>query len=128
MVKKTSRRNGFTLIELLVVLAILALLVTLAAPRYFGGVDRAKEATLRSDLRVVREAIDQYYGDRSRYPERLEDLVEEGYIRQIPQDPLTESTQSWIVVPPKGEEAGSVYDIHSGAAGAGKDGIPYAEW
>jgi general secretion pathway protein G len=128
MVTRHPARNGFTLIELLVVLAILALLVTMVAPRYFGGVDKARESTLRSDLRVMREAIDQYYGDHAAYPKDLEELVERGYVRQIPQDPVTESAQTWVTVLPKGGEQGGVYDIHSGAPGVGADGIPYAEW
>jgi type II secretion system protein G len=121
-------RRGFTLIELLVVLAILALLLTIAAPRYLGGVDKAKEATLRSDLRIMREAIDQYYGDHERYPGNLEELVQKGYLRRVPADPITNSAETWLIRPPQGEVAGELSDIRSGAEGAGKNGVPYAEW
>ena len=119
---------GFTLIELLVVLAILMLLLTVAAPRYFTGVDRAKEAVLRQNLTVMREAVDKFYGDQSRYPYTLEELAERKYIRSIPVDPLTVSAKTWIIVPPSYGAPGSVYDLHSGAAGAAQDGSNYGDW
>jgi general secretion pathway protein G len=121
---------GFTLIELLVVFAILALLVSLAVPRYFAHIERAKEATLKQDLSIMRDAIDKFYGDKGRYPDTLEELVKEKYIRNVPVDPITESTTTWSVVPPP-EDAnakGQVYDVKSGAEGKGGDGNPYAEW
>ena len=126
MPERSSR--GFTLIELLVVLTILALLLTIAAPRYFHGVDKAKEATLRSDLRNMREAIDQYYGDHARYPDSLDELVQRGYLRKVPADPITGSMETWLILPPPEEVEGQVSDIRSGAEGTGEDGIPYAEW
>jgi general secretion pathway protein G len=122
------RSGGFTLIELLVVLAILMLLLTVAAPRYLGGVDRAKEAVLRQNLAVMREAVDKFYGDQARYPFTLEELAERKYIRIIPVDPLTESAKTWIIVPPSGDIQGGVYDLHSGAPGTALDGSNYAEW
>ena len=126
----SSLRAGFTLIELLVVLAILALLVSLAAPRYFAHIERAKEATLRQDLNGMRDAIDKFYGDKGRYPDSLEELVTAKYIRNIPVDPITESASSWRVVPPPAEAnaKGEVYDVKSGAEGAGADGAPYGDW
>lgn len=128
MVNHQRSSHGFTLIELLVVLAILALLLTIAAPRYFSGVDKAKEATLRSDLRTMREAIDQYYGDHARYPDSLDELVQRGYLRRVPADPITNSAETWLIVPPQGEVEGVLSDIHSGAEGTGEDGTPYTEW
>jgi general secretion pathway protein G len=128
MVIFNRRFRGFTLIELLVVLAILALLLTIAAPRYLNGVDKAKEAALLSDLRNMREAIDQYYGDYERYPNNLDELVQKDYLRRIPADPLTNSTDTWLIVPPRGEVAGEIFDIRSGAEGVGENGVPYAEW
>jgi general secretion pathway protein G len=121
---------GFTLVELLVVLAIVALLLSIAAPRYFAHVERAKEAALRQDLSVVRDAIDKFYGDKGRYPEALEELVRERYLRAIPVDPFTESDATWVVLPPplSVQAAGSVYDLKSGAAGVGSDGRAYADW
>jgi general secretion pathway protein G len=119
---------GFTLIELLVVLAILMLLLTVAAPRYFSGVDRAKEAALKQNLTVMREAVDKFYGDQARYPHTLEELAERKYIRSIPVDPVTESATTWVIVPPSDDTPGSVYDLHSGATGAAMDGSSYGEW
>jgi len=121
-------RKGFTLIELLVVLAIVALLLTLAVPRYFPSVDSAKEAVLRENLRNTRDVIDQFYSDRGRYPDSLEQLVEKRYLRSLPVDPITDSTDTWIVVPPEDASKGNVYGIRSGAPGADKHGRPYSEW
>lgn len=120
--------RGFTLIELLVVLAILVLLLTLAAPKYFSGVDRAREAALKQDLAVTREALDKFYGDQGRYPGSLEELVERRYLRKVPVDPITDSAVTWVIVPPPDDIAGSVYDLHSGAEGAAADGTAYADW
>lgn len=119
--------KGFTLIELMVVLSIVALLLTLAVPRYFHSVEKAREATLRQDLRVVREAIDRFYGDHDRYPDSLEELATRKYLRAIPPDPMTEEP-SWIIVPPDDSASGGVYDIRSGAPGAARDGSAYADW
>lgn len=122
------RRKGFTLIELLVVMAIIATLLTIALPRYFGSVEKSKEVTLRQSLNVMRDAIDKYYADNGRYPEKLEDLVEKRYIRAIPLDPITESTETWVLVPVPGAMAqGAVYDVKSGAKGNAADGKPFAE-
>lgn len=120
--------NGFTLVELLVVLAILALLLTLAVPRYFAGIERAKEATLRQDLNVLRESIDKFYADNGVYPKALEDLVERKYIRKLPIDPITDSTETWLITSPEPPLEGEVYDINSGALGSAKDGTKYADW
>jgi len=124
----STMRKGFTLIELLVVLAIVALLLTLAVPRYFPSVDSAKEAVLRENLRNTRDVIDQFYSDRGRYPDSLEQLVEKRYLRSLPVDPITDSTDTWIVVPPEDASKGNVYGIRSGAPGADKHGRPYSEW
>jgi len=120
--------RGFTLIEILVVLAIVALLLTLALPRYFQSIDSSKEAILRENLRIVRETIDKYYGDKGRYPESLEELVEKKYFRALPVDPLTDSDASWIVIPPSDGAEGAVFDIKSGAPGNDANNKPYREW
>jgi general secretion pathway protein G len=120
--------RGFTLVELLVVLAILALLLTLAVPRYFSGIERAKEATLRQDLNLIRESIDKFYADNGIYPKSLEDLVERKYIRKLPIDPITESADTWVITSPEPPLEGDVYDINSGAIGTAKDGSKYADW
>ncbi len=123
-----TRRQGFTLIELLVVLAVVALLLTIAVPRYFQSVERSKEAVLKQDLAAMRDAIDKYYGDSGRYPDVLEDLVSKKYLRNIPVDPITDSAATWLTVPPQDAAEGGVYDVKSGAAGNGKDGSPYSSW
>ena len=124
------RGGGFTLVELLVVIAIIGTLLALAAPRYFRSVDRSKETVLRQDLVVMRDAIQKYYADKGRYPEKLDDLVADKYLRRMPVDPITESMATWIVVPPPGDmpTTGRVYDVRSGAEGNATDGTPYAAW
>lgn len=126
---RTSRhKHGFTLIELLVVMAIVGLLLTLAVPRYFGGVDRAKETALRENLHQMRDAIDKHYADNARYPDVLEDLVARKYLRRIPVDPLTDSDKTWTVVPPADPQKGGVYDVKSGATGKARDGSAFNAW
>jgi general secretion pathway protein G len=117
--------GGFTLIELLVVLAIIATLVTLALPRYFHSVERGKETVLLSDLSTLRDALDHFNADLGHYPGTLEELVERGYIRKVPPDPMTDSPTTWILVThPDGVTPG-IYDVHSGAEGKTLDGIEY---
>jgi general secretion pathway protein G len=119
---------GFTLIEILVVLAILAVLLSIAAPRYFGGVDRSKETVLRQNLFQIRDSLDKYFADTGKYPDKLDDLVAKRYLRSAPVDPITGSTTTWVVVPPQDPEKGGVYDVKSGAEGKAKDGTAYGEW
>jgi general secretion pathway protein G len=125
---KLRHRLGFTLIELLVVMAIIATLLSLTMPRYFHSVDKSKEVALRSDLSVMRDAIDKYYGDHAKYPENLDDLVVKKYLRSIPPDPITESDQTWILIPPNGSAEGTVFNVRSGAKGMAKDGTNFSEW
>lgn len=121
-------RNGFTLIELLVVVAIMATLLSIAAPRYFGSVDRAKEATLKTNLRLLREAIDKYRADTGALPGTLNRLAEARYLRAVPVDPLTDRADTWITLPhPDGQTPG-VYDVRSAAPGSALDGTAYAAW
>jgi len=123
-----TRTRGFTLIELLVVMAIIATLMTIAMPRYFNSLDASREATLRQSLAVLREALDHYYGDTGRYPDSLEQLVEQRYLRHTPLDPISERRDSWQLLPPPQGVPGSVADIKSGASGRARDGSLYAEW
>ncbi|MDH4393275.1 MAG: prepilin-type N-terminal cleavage/methylation domain-containing protein [Aquabacterium sp.] len=125
-----KRRAGFTLIELIVVMAIVALLVSIAAPRYLQSIDRAREASLRSSLQVMRQAIDQFSADRGRYPDNLQELVDQRYLRQLPEDPLTGQRDSWVLLQPAPDSAlpGTVWDVRSGAAGRARDGGLYADW
>lgn len=124
----SQKKVGFTLIELLVVLSILALLLTIATPRYFDGIERAKEYTLKQNLIKLRDTIDQFYADRGVYPTSLEELVEKKYIRQTPVDPMTGSASTWLLVAPEPPLTGGIYDIHSGAEGQASDGTRYQEW
>jgi general secretion pathway protein G len=121
--------RGFTLIELLVVLSIIALLLTLAVPRYFHSIDTSKEAVLSENLHLVRETIDKFYGDKGRYPESLEELVSERYLRSLPR--MTRSPAAPIrgrsSAPETPDAKGNVYDIKSGAPGTTRDGKPFAE-
>ncbi|HEV8094598.1 MAG TPA: prepilin-type N-terminal cleavage/methylation domain-containing protein [Burkholderiales bacterium] len=121
-------RAGFTLIELLVALAIIALLLSLAVPRYFGSLSRAEEAVLKENLASMRDALDKHYADTGKYPASLEDLVTKKYLRNVPTDPVTQSQSTWIVVPPADPGQGAVYDVRSGAQGSGRDGKPYEQW
>lgn len=120
--------RGFTLIELMVVLAIIALLLSIVAPRYSGRVTRAEEAVLQEDLSQMRDALDRHYADAGRYPDSLDELVAKRYLRSIPRDPLTQSGSTWVVVPPPDPQKGGVFDVHSGAPGTGTNGKPYGEW
>lgn len=145
------RHAGFTLIELIVVLAIVALLASIAAPRYLGSLDQARENSLRSSLAVMRQAIDQFAADRGRYPGSLQELVDQRYLRQLPEDPLTGRRESWLALSPppddamavladggatlappgtgtNGAGAPGVWDVRSGAAGRARNGELYADW
>ena len=118
--------RGFTLIELIVALAIIALLLSVAAPNYLGGLARADEAALRENLYVMRDAIDKHFADTGRYPASLDELAAKRYLRAIPVDPIT-GKASWVAVPPQEGHAG-VYDVRTAAKGSGRDGVPYEKW
>lgn len=141
------RHRGFTLIELLVVLSIVALLLSIVAPRTIDHLERARETTLRASLKAMRSAIDQFEADRGVPPARLEDLVEQRYLRELPVDPITERRDSWVTVgvaearalravsagvaePPLRDGPGveGIADVFSGAEGQGRDGTPYRSW
>ncbi len=126
----TDRRRckGFTLIELLVVLAIIGMLLSIAAPRYMNGVDKSKEAVLRENLAVTRQALDTYFGDNGKYPDSLDDLAAKKYLRSVPVDPITESATTWTIIPPDSPDKGGVFDIKSGAQGKARDGSEYKDW
>lgn len=116
---------GFTLIEMLVVMAIVALLLSLATPRYFGAIDKSKEIVLQDNLRTVRLQLDKFLADKGRYPKSIDELVQAGYLRSIPFDPITESNQTWILMESKEPDRPGIRDIHSGAQGVSKDGVAY---
>jgi len=124
------RQRGFTLIELIVVMAIVALLASIAAPRYFNSLQKSRETALRTSLNVMRDAIDQYAADKGRYPDSLQQLTEARYLREIPEDPLLGRRDGWVELgpPPDAQLKGQLYDLRSGAAGRGSDGRLYADW
>ena len=121
--------RGFTLIELIVVMAIVALLTSLAAPRYLRSLDVARERALQSTLVTVRDAIDQFAADKGRYPDSLQELARARYLRELPQDPLTGRRDSWVALRPAPGSAlrGALADLRSGAAGRASDGRLYAD-
>lgn len=121
------RHRGFTLIEMLVVMVVIALLLTIATPRYLDSVDRARENVLRENLLLMRDALDKHFADRGRYPDALEQLVERRYLRAVPVDPLTESSETWLPVAPDRPDLGAVYDVRSGAEGSTQGGVAYGE-
>lgn len=123
-----AKKSGFTLIELLVVMAVIAMLLSLAVPRYFNSVEKSREAVLRQNLALTREALDKYYGDNGKYPDTLDMLVSKKYLRSAPVDPITGSSTTWIIVPPDVPEKGGVYDLKSGASGTARDGSEFKEW
>ena len=133
--------RGFTLLELIVVIAIIGILATIAMPAMKDAPRRANEAVLKTNLRSLRDVIDQHYGDKGRYPTSLESLVEKGYLRRVPVDPITKSTETWQLVyeeidpdnpPAESDESEDgqpgIVDVHSGSPLNSLDGTPYSEW
>jgi general secretion pathway protein G len=124
---------GFTLLELIVVMSIIAILATLAVPRFTAAIRSAREAVLREDLHVMRAAIDSYTMDKQKAPQSLDDLVQSGYLRSIPTDPMTHSRDTWVT-----DTSDAMYsldqtepgidDVHSGSQETGSDGQPYSSW
>lgn len=116
------------MIELLVVMAIIGLLISIVAPRYFHSVSKAEEAVLKENLLLVRDALDKYKADTGAYPDTLQDLVSRRYLRKLPYDPVAHSDKKWILVPPPQSGDGKVFDIKSGATGKSPDGTSYSSW
>jgi general secretion pathway protein G len=136
---RRRRDEGFTLLELIIVVAVIGILATIVMPKLLHTPDRAKEAVLRTDLRTFRDVIDQYYADKGKYPESLDALVEDQYLRAIPVDPMTKSADTWVTVleepkldaaPVESDEEAQpgIMDVHSGSEQTGSDGRPYSEW
>jgi general secretion pathway protein G len=122
------RVRGFSMIELMVALAILATILSIAVPRYYGNIDTTKESVLREDLYILRDAIDKHFADNSKYPDTLDDLVTKKYLRSVPVDPFTQSSHSWVVVAPADATLGAVFDVHSAAPNKARDGTWYKDW
>ena len=133
MRKNRNKGAGFTLVELMIVMAIIGVLLTVAIPSYVGAVRQAREAVLREDLHVMRAAIDSYTADKQKAPQSLDDLVNEGYIRSIPADPMTRSKDTWQTSTSDAlhsldQTDPGIDDVHSGSEEQGSDGQPYSEW
>lgn len=129
----SSRSSGFTLIELMVVMLIIGVLVAIAVPNYISSIKAAKEAVLKEDLHVLRQAIDSYTMDKEKAPQSLDDLVQAGYLKKIPEDPMTHRTDTWV--PEQSDALHSldqtdpgIDDVHSGAQETGSNGQPYSTW
>ena len=125
---RRGSKGGFTLIELLIVMAIIGTLLSIAVPRYFRTLERARETVLKQDLSILREAIDKHYADLNEYPDTLLVLVEKRYVRSVPIDPFTKLADTWTLIPSDDPDRAGIRDIHSGAAEAAADGTPVASW
>jgi general secretion pathway protein G len=132
---RTNRKNdaGFTLVELMIVMAIIGVLAVVAIPSYVGAVRQAREAVLREDLHVMRDAIDSYTADKQKAPQSLDDLVTEGYLRSIPVDPMTRAKDTWVTSTSEAlrsvdQTDPGIDDVHSSSQEQGTDGQPYTEW
>jgi general secretion pathway protein G len=125
-----GRSRGFTLIEILIVVSIIGILITLAQPSFTRAVTAAKEATLKENLFILRDVIDQYYADNTKYPGTLAELAEKGYIRRVPKDPITDSADTWVLVQATDDQgqAMGVFDVKSGSDRTASDGSKYSDW
>lgn len=128
-----ARRDGFTLIELMVVMALIVVLASIGLTLYANSVTRAKESVLKEDLFRMRDAIDQYYADKGKYPATLQDLVSDKYLRTIPADPFTNSAETWREIPSEPDPNNptaqpGVYDVRSGSDQTALDGTKYSDW
>jgi general secretion pathway protein G len=124
---------GFTLVELLVVLSLISILAAMGLVQYRNSVRHSQESVLKTDLFRMRDAIDQYYADKGKYPASLDALVSEGYMRRIPEDPITKSADTWQTIPAEPDPGNpsmepGIYDVKSGAQGTALDGTNYSDW
>jgi general secretion pathway protein G len=131
--KHKSTESGFTLVELMVVMLIIGVLAAIAIPSFISSIKNAKEAVLKEDLHVLRNAIDSYTMDKNKAPQSLDDLLQNGYLKTIPQDPMTHSSETWVTSTDDSLQSidqtePGVNDVHSGSQEVGTDGQPYSAW
>ena len=131
--RKERSQKGFTLIELLIVITLITILATMGIVQYRNSIQSTREAILHTDLFRMRDAIDQYYADKAKYPASLDALVSDGYMRKIPEDPITKSAETWQTVPAEPDPGNpssepGIYNVKSGAPGTGLDGTSYSDW
>ena len=130
---RRNRRSGFTLIELMIVMAIVVILIATAIPQYQKSLIRAKESVLKNNLFTIRMMIDEYSYDKQKAPQTLQDLVTEGYLREVPRDPITGNNNSWRIIMEDATQATSstepgIFDVRSGSDKTSLEGTPYSEW
>lgn len=128
-----SRELGFTLVELMVVMLIISILLAIAVPSFISSIRSAREAALREDLHTMRDAIEQYTEDKQQAPQSLDDLVQAGYLRSLPVDPMTRSSTTWVTAQSDSytnvdQSQTGIDDVHSGSDQTGSDDVPYSQW
>jgi general secretion pathway protein G len=131
--RNRGTQSGFTLLELMVVMAIISILATLAVPYFAAALKHAREAVLKEDLQTMRMAIDSYTMDKQKAPQSLDDLIQDGYLKSIPEDPMTHATDTWVTDTSDAmysldESEPGISDVHSGSEETGSDGQPYTSW
>jgi general secretion pathway protein G len=128
-----KQNAGFTLVELMIVMAIIGVLAVIAVPSFVSAIKHAREAVLKEDLHILRAAIDSYTMDKQKAPQSLDDLVQDGYLKEIPEDPMTRARDTWVTdssdaMHSLDETEPGVDNVHSGSTETGSDGQPYSTW